>query len=330
MWTHHRHSLPTLTTLALAAALSAGCGADTSPNVQTEVRALGAVRDMQVERDSLLAADRRYAAAAAAVNVLTGVTAQFADDVYFLAGAQPLAHGRAEALATLSRNPINATARQTWRPARVDVSEDGTRGYTYGYLTLTIPDPAGGPPQQAEGKYISFWRQDSGAWKVTAHVRNGRPAGAITESPPPGFESPTYRHYRPFVPIGVPAGVALLKGVDLLFSGAAYLFGIGEAFAHFAAPDGANLAGTPSILYGPAAIKASFDGTPATFRLTWQPLVGDVAATQDLGYTIGQFQAKDTATTDPTGYGKYLTIWKRQPGGEWRFVMDGGNSSPAP
>jgi ketosteroid isomerase-like protein len=26
--------------------------------------------------------------------------------------------------------------------------------------------------------------------------------------------------------------------------------------------------------------------------------------------------------------GKYLTIWARQPSGEWRFVADGGSSTP--
>ena len=29
-------------------------------------------------------------------------------------------------------------------------------------------------------------------------------------------------------------------------------------------------------------------------------------------------------------FGKYLTIWRKQPGGEWRFVVDGGNLSPTP
>ena len=29
-------------------------------------------------------------------------------------------------------------------------------------------------------------------------------------------------------------------------------------------------------------------------------------------------------------FGKYLTIWKRQPNGSWRFVVDGGNLSPTP
>ena len=59
-------------------------------------------------------------------------------------------------------------------------------------------------------------------------------------------------------------------------------------------------------------IGAVFDGVPPTYRLTWQPLVGDVAETQDLGFTIGQSQSQDTATADPVSHGKYLTIWKRE------------------
>jgi len=29
-------------------------------------------------------------------------------------------------------------------------------------------------------------------------------------------------------------------------------------------------------------------------------------------------------------YSKYLTVWARQPDGEWKFILDGGNASPAP
>jgi ketosteroid isomerase-like protein len=29
-------------------------------------------------------------------------------------------------------------------------------------------------------------------------------------------------------------------------------------------------------------------------------------------------------------YSKYLTVWKRQPDGAWKFVADGGNERPGP
>ena len=29
-------------------------------------------------------------------------------------------------------------------------------------------------------------------------------------------------------------------------------------------------------------------------------------------------------------YSKYLTIWQKQPGSDWKFVADIGNGSPAP
>ena len=37
----------------------------------------------------------------------------------------------------------------------------------------------------------------------------------------------------------------------------------------------------------------------------------------------------------PTGaaaqrFGKYLTVWRKEPNGTWKFVVDGGNSRPSP
>ena len=59
-------------------------------------------------------------------------------------------------------------------------------------------------------------------------------------------------------------------------------------------------------------------------------LYAAVAGSRDLGYTIGEYTSTGRG---PTGaavqrFGKYLTVWKRQPNGSWKFVVDGGNGSP--
>jgi ketosteroid isomerase-like protein len=50
-----------------------------------------------------------------------------------------------------------------------------------------------------------------------------------------------------------------------------------------------------------------------------------------LGFTVGEYTLTGRG---PTGaavqrFGKYLTVWKRQPNGSWKFAVDGGNGSPA-
>jgi ketosteroid isomerase-like protein len=66
--------------------------------------------------------------------------------------------------------------------------------------------------------------------------------------------------------------------------------------------------------------------------LTWEPVKADVSGSGDLGYTFGNWEltAKSEAGTDTIYYGNYTTIWKKQPDGSWKFVLDGGTSTPPP
>jgi ketosteroid isomerase-like protein len=61
-------------------------------------------------------------------------------------------------------------------------------------------------------------------------------------------------------------------------------------------------------------------------RLEWSPVKAEVSESGELGYTFGNwiYASKDTV------YGNYVTIWKKQKDGSWKFVLDGGNTTPAP
>ena len=52
----------------------------------------------------------------------------------------------------------------------------------------------------------------------------------------------------------------------------------------------------------------------------------------DLGYTYGnyEFRSKDKEGKATVERGKYVSIWKKQKNGNWKVVMDMGNSSPNP
>ena len=67
-------------------------------------------------------------------------------------------------------------------------------------------------------------------------------------------------------------------------------------------------------------------------HMTWTPLGADVATSGDLGYTYGNFvlTSKNKDGKLVTSYGKYTSIWKKQPDGQWKVVVDVGNSSPDP
>lgn len=48
----------------------------------------------------------------------------------------------------------------------------------------------------------------------------------------------------------------------------------------------------------------------------------------DLGFTVGE--SVITGKGEDPSYGKYLTLWRREPGGAIRYIADGGNARPAP
>jgi ketosteroid isomerase-like protein len=74
----------------------------------------------------------------------------------------------------------------------------------------------------------------------------------------------------------------------------------------------------------------SLEGLQEDFVLTWEPLKAD--ASGDLGYTFGNWarKSKTAAGSDTTVYGNYVSIWKRQADGSWKYVFDSGNGTPGP
>lgn len=60
------------------------------------------------------------------------------------------------------------------------------------------------------------------------------------------------------------------------------------------------------------------------FTITWQPETAIISNSNDLGYSYGKYllQPRDTSAAEQ---GTYVTIWKKQPDGKWKFVLDSGN-----
>jgi ketosteroid isomerase-like protein len=66
---------------------------------------------------------------------------------------------------------------------------------------------------------------------------------------------------------------------------------------------------------------------PTAAHLEWEPRVGDVAASGDLGWLTGP-----STFIPPDGskhYGNYLSVWKQTPDG-WRVYIDVGAEAPSP
>jgi len=101
-----------------------------------------------------------------------------------------------------------------------------------------------------------------------------------------------------------------------------------DAFMSFIADDG--------LLFRPNAVNGKKwmqeHPVPASDKhplLAWQPVFARVAASGDLGFTTGPWEFKsDRSDEKPAGYGHFVTIWKKQADGSWKFAVDLGISHP--
>lgn len=117
-----------------------------------------------------------------------------------------------------------------------------------------------------------------------------------------------------------------LMRVDLEFSERSAEIGMQKAFLEYADDSAVLLRAIPII--GKIALEESFKGfSDEGFILTWKPYAGNISSSGDLGYTYGYFTMTvkaDSSTQD----GNYVSIWKKQAGGDWKFVLDTGNEGP--
>jgi ketosteroid isomerase-like protein len=119
---------------------------------------------------------------------------------------------------------------------------------------------------------------------------------------------------------------AEIAQVETAFSAMAQEKGLLAAFEHFAAPDVAFVDTDPRQWRGLEAVRQRLGGTPADLKLSWSPLFVDVSDDGTLGYDYGRYEARRPGPDgkDVVRGGFFLTIWKRQPDGSWRYVMDSG------
>lgn len=121
----------------------------------------------------------------------------------------------------------------------------------------------------------------------------------------------------------------VLKQTDLAFSDLSNAKGRNVSFLEYMDEHVTMLRPGGMPLVGKDTMQKRFASQPdTTYTLTWKPLFADVAASGDLGYTYGTWLF--VTTKNDSSEGTYCTIWKPQPNGDWRFVLDMGNEGLKP
>jgi ketosteroid isomerase-like protein len=101
--------------------------------------------------------------------------------------------------------------------------------------------------------------------------------------------------------------------------------GGGKAFASWFAPDGVTLSNGQAAVLGQRDIAAHATWDPKDYQLTWVPEGAQLSPSGDMGFTWGHY---DATTTHPGNgqpsqtSGRYITIWKHVPGGDWKVALD--------
>jgi ketosteroid isomerase-like protein len=303
----------------LFTALTVGLISGAVPREQTQDSE--GIHDLQ--RRYLLATDRFYSFLSGTLGIVDGFTAELDTSALYLHVGAPIIQGRDQIREFLQNTYPNPTF-MTWRHASGDVSANGKLGYTWGWTELQID---GGTVQY--GKYIAFWKLEHGLWKAVAYMRN--PSPGPPPDPPDGFPLLSGGHGVPH-PGNVEQGRQHLLEVDQQFSDFSVENGIAEAFPAYVDEIGVELPGGDHMVFGRDAIAAYYANVPRERVLSWTPTFVDVPRSGDIGFTAGPAVLE---VPQPGGgvqrfYSKYLSVWARQSDGDWKFILDGGNASPAP
>jgi ketosteroid isomerase-like protein len=276
-------------------------------------------QEPQAEVDELLAADRAFAQASAKTDLVSGLSAMFAEDVIMPAPQVNFARGKAAAVAALSATPANAVSKAHWTPVRGGLSADGTHGFTYGYMTIS---EAGKPDRR--GKYLSYWVKGPDGWRVAAYKRAPRPEGEASETVlPPALprqltaafvDDATVERHR-----------ASLVAAEKAFSDEAQEIGLGPAFFRNGSPDAMNMGRGPAFTIGAEAIGREVGGgASGPSPVSWDAGEGAlVAPSGDLGVTFGVIRPNvPPAEGQPTAF-PFFTIWRRDaPDGRWLYIAE--------
>ncbi len=115
-----------------------------------------------------------------------------------------------------------------------------------------------------------------------------------------------------------------MMAADRAFSRLSEEMGMKHALMQYIDNKGVLLRPNNVPIVGGQAIDYISQGNDTSYTMTWEPNGGSVAISGELGYTYGLYSLKPK-NQDTVYYGTYVSIWKRQPDGKWKFVLETGN-----
>jgi ketosteroid isomerase-like protein len=271
--------------------------------------------------EELLAADRSFGAAAAKIDLVSGIGAMLADEAVMPLPGGTFAKGAAEVRDAFSKVPGAATSRVQWTPVRGGISADAQHGFTFGYMTEQRQDGTKVPL-----KYLAYWIRTSEGWRVAVYRRRPRAEG-----------NPTIERMEPSLPPRLvrpdtnPSRLARIREsliqAEQAFSDEAQRVGLRAAFTRNGRADAVNMGGPTEVdfVVGSEAIgrNVGAGGSTTSSEVAWSAQDAIVASSGDLGVTIGIIRSNKPAADGARPSFAFFTIWRRaSPADPWRYIAE--------
>ena len=115
-----------------------------------------------------------------------------------------------------------------------------------------------------------------------------------------------------------------MMNADREFSKLSEEKGMKTAFIEYLDSNGVLLRPNRLPIAGADAIDFLIQQNDTDYTLTWEPRNGAIAKSGELGYTYGIYALRPSKK-DTVIYGTYVSIWKKERDGIWKYVLDSGN-----
>ena len=215
----------------------------------------------------------------------------------------------------------------SWFPSFVEVSQAGDLGFSTGPFQWCEKV---GSEQVIHGHFVSIWGRRNGTWKLLLDTGLSHDA--------PGEEDPVFEPENlkgtTKVEAAPPFSAEALQNREKEFSNAASVRGLLSAYSAYLAPEARFYRPGTQPTTDLENVRKALQARKG--NMTWAPLGGTVAKSNDLGYTYGISEFKPAIK--PTGKAgtpplapqssMFLHVWKRQPTGHWKVVLDIENPLP--
>ena len=281
--------------------------------------------DRQAALDSLLAAEKAFAADAAAKGIHDSFLDFLADDGVLF---RPDPMNGKEFL----RSHPPAPGFLSWVPAYSEISMGGDLGYNTGPYEYRRK---AGDAEADTGQFATVWqRHADGSWKVLVDLGTAGPEGpavpatAAPETPgTPTAPPPPAIHLKgpPSWPASglsaakLEAAQSALLAADRTFGEVARTKGGSAAYAAVLCDDARLLRdGVPPVA-GKEAVRAAV--AKVTELQTWEVAGGGVARSGDFGYTYGVV-LNGAAGGGSVKTANYLRVWRQVADGSWKLAFD--------